>query len=43
LIRRCCLHNQYFPSLDDVVTVIQPRLTAWSRPNATLQRLCGIV
>jgi transposase len=43
LIRRRCLHNQYFPSLDCVVTAIQPRLTAWSRPNSTLQRLCGIV
>lgn len=43
LIRRRCLHNQYFPSLDDVVTAIRPSLTAWFRPNATLKRLCGIV
>jgi transposase len=42
LIRRCCLHNQYFPTLDHVVSAIQPRLEAWSRPNCTLRRLCGI-
>jgi transposase len=42
LIRRRCLHNHYFPTLDDVVTAITPRLRAWSRPNPTLQRLCGI-
>jgi DDE superfamily endonuclease len=43
LIRRCCLHNRYFPNLDCVVTAVRPRLHAWSRPNATLRRLCGIV
>jgi hypothetical protein len=42
LIRRCCLHNQYFPALECVVAAIQPRLHAWSRPNVTLRRLCGI-
>jgi transposase len=43
LIRRCCLHNQYFPKLENVAAAIQPRLKAWSRPNATLRRLCSIV
>jgi len=43
LTRRRCLHNHYFPTLADVVTAIAPRLRAWSRPNLTLQRLCGIV
>jgi transposase len=42
LIRRRCLHNQYFPALDDVIAALQPTLRAWSRPNSTLQRLCGI-
>ena len=42
LIRRCCLHNCYFPNLDDVVSALEPRLRAWSRPNLTLKRLCGI-
>ena len=43
LIRRCCLHNQYFSTLEAVVAAIQPRLRAWSRPNETLRRLCCIV
>ena len=43
LIRRGCLHNRYFLTLNDVVIAIEPRLRAWSRPNITLQRLCGIV
>jgi hypothetical protein len=43
LIRRCCLHNHYFPTLEGVLTAIAPRLQAWSRPNTTLRRLCGIV
>lgn len=43
LIRRCCLHNQYFPVLDDVVRAVEPRLRAWARPNSTLTRLCSLV
>lgn len=42
LIRRRCIHNQYFPTLQDVVTAITPCLDAWSRPNLTLARLCGV-
>jgi transposase len=43
LIRRRCLHNQYFHSLEHVVTAIQPSLRLWSRANTTLQRLCNIL
>jgi transposase len=43
LIRRCCLHNRYFLTLDDVIRAVEPRLHAWARPNSTLKRLCGIV
>lgn len=42
LIRRTCLHNRYFPDLNDVVLALKPRLRAWSQPNLTLKRLCGI-
>ena len=42
LIRRCCLHNRYFPDLNDVVLAIEPRLRSWARPNSTLRRLCSI-
>jgi transposase len=43
LTRRRCLHNRYFPTLDDVIDAVDPTFQAWSRPNATLQRLCGIL
>jgi transposase len=43
LFRRRCLHNQYFAELDDVVRAINPCIRAWSRPNTTLARLCGII
>ena len=42
LLRRRCLHHQYFPTLEGVVAAVRPRLREWSRPNSTLQRLCGI-
>ena len=42
LIRRRCLHNQHFPELRNVIAAITPCLRAWSRPNTTLARLCGI-
>jgi transposase len=42
LIRRRCLHNQYFPDLTAVISALEPCLRTWARPNATLQRLCNI-
>jgi transposase len=42
LIRRRCLHNQYFPELEKVINAISPCLREWSRPNTTLARLCGV-
>jgi transposase len=43
LIRRCCLHNRYFLTLNEVITALEPRLRDWARPNTTLQQLCGIL
>ncbi len=43
LIRRCCLPNRYSHELQDVVLALEPRLRDWSRPNATLKRLCALV
>ncbi|MCW5551309.1 MAG: transposase [Verrucomicrobiae bacterium] len=42
LIRRRCLHNRYFAALDEVIAAVEPTFRLWSRPNATLRRLCGI-
>lgn len=43
LFRRRCLHNQYFAELDEVIQAIHPSICAWSCPNTTLARLCGII
>ena len=43
LTRRRCLHNRYFAVLDEVITAVEPTFKMWSRPNTTLQRLCGIL
>ena len=43
LVRRRCLHNRYFAALDDLIAAVQPTFRMWSRPNATLRRLCGIL
>lgn len=43
LVRRRCLHNRYFATLDEVIAAVDPTFQIWSRPNATLRRLCGIL
>jgi transposase len=43
LTRRRCLHNRHFAKLGEVVAAVAPVFRIWSRPNATLHRLCGIL
>jgi len=43
LTRRRCVHNRHFPVLAQLIAAVQPQFRAWSRPNATLQRLCSIL
>lgn len=42
LIRRRCLHKQYFPELNAVVTGINLCLRNWSRLSPKTSRPCGI-
>jgi transposase len=42
LLRRRCLHNQHFATLQDVVLAIGPTLRLWVSPNITLKRLCSL-
>ena len=42
LVRRRCLHNCYFPALENVIRAVSPVFQAWSRPNTTLRRLCSL-
>lgn len=42
LTRRLCVHNRYFPELDDLVQTVEQQFKPWEKPNATLRRLCAI-
>lgn len=42
LTRRLCLHNQYFPTLADVVSVVEKQFMSWHGSNDILRKLCAI-
>ena len=42
LTRRQCLHNRYFPVLEEVVAVVETQFENWRNGNETLRRLCAI-
>ena len=42
LTRRRCVHNRYFPTLDEVIDAVESEFTLWARGNDTLRRLCAI-
>jgi transposase len=43
LTRRQCVHNRYFPKLDEVIDSIEGQFKQWLRGNITLRRLCAII
>ena len=42
LTRRLCLHNRYFPQLDEVILAVETQFANWTKPNNTLRRLCAL-
>ena len=42
LTRRQCIHNRYFPVLEEVVTTVEKQFEYWANGNETLRRLCAI-
>jgi transposase len=42
LTKRNCLHNRYFPQLQNVVDAVEAQFAKWSSPNETLRRLCAV-
>jgi len=42
LLRRLWLHNRYFPTLTELVEIVDAQFTVWARPNTVLRRLCSI-
>jgi transposase len=43
LTRRLCLHNRYFPRLDELVDSVETQFNQWLRGNKILCRLCAII
>lgn len=41
LLRRLWLHNRYFPTLAELVAIVDAQFAAWARPNTMLRRLCS--
>jgi len=41
LVRRLCIHNRYFPHLQDIVTTVEQQCTEWNTGSETLRRLCA--
>lgn len=42
LTRKLCLHDQYFPTLDSVVTAVEREFTGWAQGSIALKRLCAL-
>jgi transposase len=42
LTRRLCLHNIYFPALDEVCHAVEQQFDSWSNGSKTLKKLCAI-
>lgn len=43
LTRRICTHNRYFPTIDQLLTVVKKQMKIWRRPNESLRKLCCII
>jgi len=41
LVRRRCLHNRYFPQLNEVILAVENEFGNWIKSNNTLRRLCA--
>jgi transposase len=42
LTRRLSTHNQYFPSLEGLISAVSSQLDLWNKPNDVLSKLCCI-
>jgi transposase len=42
LTRRLCLHNRYFPTLEEVMNAVEDEFSTWTRGSESLRRLCAI-
>jgi transposase len=43
LVRRLCLHNHYFPTLELVINAVEERFAEWANGSKALVKLCTVV
>jgi transposase len=43
LTRKMCVHNKYFPTLQDLISAVDRQFYSWAKPNESLRRLCAII
>lgn len=43
LTRRLCVHNRYFPVLEELSQTVFDQFEHWRNPNETLRRLCAVI
>ena len=43
LTRRRCLHNRYFPGLQEVIDAVEAVFAGWANRNGSLRILCAII
>ena len=42
LTRRLCLHNRYFPTLEDVTRSVESKFSEWTSGDEVVRRLCAL-
>ena len=42
LVRRICIHNRYFPALENVIYTVEKQFAQWGCGSETLRTLCAI-
>ena len=42
LTRKLCLHNRYFPTLEDVVQSVESKFSQWTSGSEAVRKLCAI-
>ncbi|MFQ5981727.1 MAG: IS630 family transposase [Candidatus Heimdallarchaeota archaeon] len=42
-LRKTCMHNQYFETLDELIYAVESEMEVWKKPNNILYKLCGII
>src|SRR5207245_9151709 len=42
LTRRQCIHNRYFPALEEVLAAVETQFGYWASGNEALRRVCAI-